>query len=285
MAELANIDSILSHIVPFIEDHTPIPVSFNKWCIVNSSIQHYVISDVHIWKRNTNRIINRLDHIHKHIISSAEWVVHITLLWDLVETLALWWMHPGQIEDMDWPFGKELLFEVVNIFERFLYSIASSGKEVHVHAIPWNHDRMTRTKEDDIDFTGWFIIYHLIKQWVKLAVKSFDIYNSKIGFFDIENIRYIIHHWDNTRIQRSAQEKLVLSHWVIWQWRYNIILSWDKHHAELNEWKDYTTIICPALAWPGKYDIDNNFHSMPWFYTIIENQFKSADVSLHRLPI
>lgn len=51
-------------------------------------------------------------------------------------------------------YGFRLFEQTVHIIERFLISIAQTGKKLHINAIPGNHDRIAKSKDDDIDFTG-----------------------------------------------------------------------------------------------------------------------------------
>jgi len=82
--------------------HKPIPFEFkqlNKQSR-NAGEHHYFISDIHLGKMGTDKIIDRFTQLLEdmRIMSYDAQTIHITCGGDIVETLAQGGMHEGQIE-------------------------------------------------------------------------------------------------------------------------------------------------------------------------------------------
>ena len=89
MKILSNIDYLLSHLSEYVSTYTPIELDFPITPPANPLHKHFVISDIHIGKKDTAAIVRRLDEIHKMIVNSEEANIHITILGDLLETIVL----------------------------------------------------------------------------------------------------------------------------------------------------------------------------------------------------
>jgi hypothetical protein len=249
----------------------------------NEESANYVLTDIHLGKIDTYWVIRRLDAMLQDIVNSKAKTVHITCLWDLVETLAQSGMHAGQIEygtDAKFGYWYDALMNTVTIFEKWLYAIAKSGKKVYFKWLSGNHDRFTQNKEDDHWRTGALVIYEMIKRGVSQLGIEVEYFKERINVFVFDGIQYITHHWD-WNIGNQAPEKLIVSHADFWM--YTVILSGDKHNLKMSEWKNYTQIQVPALAGKGRYDIDMNLHSEPWFVKILRNTYGTVDVIIKRL--
>lgn len=280
----ANFEYRLEMLQKAIVDHEPMELDFEPVEVADDKSQsHYVITDIHLGKTDTLSVVKRLDAVLKDIISSKSKIVHITSLWDLVETLAQWWMHSGQIEygtDPNYGYGFDALMKTVDIFEKWLYEIAKSWKKVYFKGITGNHWRFTQNKDNDQWRSGELVIYEMIKRWVSQLGIDVEYFKERINVFVFDGIQYIMHHWDGNP-WKQRPEQLIVSHANFWM--YTVILSGDKHNLKMSEGKNYTQIQLPALAGEGRYDKDMNLHSLPGYIKVMRNTYDSVDITIKRL--
>lgn len=241
------------------------------------------LTDIHLWKIESDKIIDRLNKIKERAIKSQEKNIDFIIWGDLWECFVQDWMHPWQIEYwMDNKYKKwfELILFIADTLQNFLYDISKSWKNVSLRGLSWNHDRLWVKMENDLIWTAGLTIYELIKRGLQNFDIEIEYFKELVNSFKIWNINYIISHgyWN---FDKKSPESIILEHWDSKE--YNVIVSWDKHHLNIKEWNKYTYIKSPALAWVGKYDKDNWFYSEPGYIEIKENEFKTADVSVKRL--
>lgn len=91
-------------------------------------------------------------------------------------------------------------------------------------------------------------MYNYIKRGVERLEVEFNIIHDKIGSFGIGNIWYVIAHGDGPFQARKAEYNLYTHLPPDRSYTHTVEMSGDKHHAELNEGKGYTRLLCPALA-------------------------------------
>lgn len=280
-----NFDYFIDRIADTIKDYTPcydyVFTEHIMWREI--SREHVVISDIHIGKLETSKIIKRLDAVVQHCINSKADTIYLTCLWDLAEAFTWDWMHSNQIAfGTDHDFGMywfNLLMRVEEIFERMLRFIRSKGKRVIFTGITGNHDRLSMEKERDQERIGWLIVYEMLKRNLN-GIVDVQYFNSHCGSFMMWDINYIIHHWD-WNMDRQQPEKIIVAYGDYS--RYNVILSWDKHTLRANEGKWYTNIKVPALAWVWTYDKSMNLHSETGFVSLVENRYGTVDFTFYRL--
>lgn len=280
----SNMDYYFEKLNEAVDKHIPLELDFEpyqekEW----DTIEHFILTDIHLGKIDTAWVIRRLDAMHNDIVNSKAQTVHITCLWDLVETLSDNGMHKWQLAywtDASYGYGFDALMRTVVIFEKWLASIAKHGKKVYFRGITGNHWRFTQHKEDD-HFRAWeLVIYEMIKRWVSQLAVEVEYFKENIVVFIVDGIQFIMHHWDGN-MSKQKPEQLIVAHAKFWV--YTIILSWDKHNLKISEWKNYTQIQVPALAWQWLYDKDMNLHSEPAYAKIERNQYDTADITIKRL--
>lgn len=241
------------------------PYMIDKKNIKKTDTLYTTITDLHIWKENTDEIIKRLKLFVKDIIEKKENKVVLFILWDLVESVIIWGKHPNIAEHMDWPYWFDLIMKTVNILENVITEIYKSWKDIEVYWIFGNHD--TFDKVDNLDWTAWLVIYEMIKRGIDKLWIKLKYYRKIWNKVTTEDFVFIINHgtWPHTK--KKAQDIL----WEFWDNnKENIILQWDKHHWELqNVSKNGTRILVPALAWQWEYDSRLWVSSMTGF-TIIK---------------
>lgn len=281
-----NLDYFTQRIQEAVQDYVPMyDGSFVEILERHSSnIEHVVISDIHIGKLETNKILNRLGEVADYCVSSPADTIYITCLGDLAEAFTWDGMHSNQIAfGTDHDFGMywfNLLVRVSEIFERMIRFIVEKGwKKVIFTGITGNHDRMSIEKEKDQERVGGLVIYEMLKRWLD-KVATVNYYNSHAATFEADWIHYIIHHWDGN-MDRQQPEKVVITYWNLSA--YNVILSGDKHTLRASEWRNFTNIKVPALAWVGSYDKSMNLHSETWFLVIRTNKHWTVDFEFKRL--
>lgn len=280
---LWNIDYFLEHLRTFITQYEPIKIDFVPEAPKNQDIKHFVMADIHIGKLNTKQVINRINVLHNDIVNSEESIIYLTILWDLVETVAQGGMHPGQIEygmDYQYGFGFDLIMNTVKIFEWFIASLYKHGKKVIVNGITGNHGRMTGAKDMDVRRTAELVIYEMIKRWLANIDVDLKYHEENINTFWHWNLHYIIYHGDGF-VDKQKPEQIIVAHGAIG--KHNILLSGDKHNVKMSEGANFTYIKVPALAGQGKYDKDMNLHSAPGYIQIQENEWGDPNILVRRV--
>lgn len=283
---LWNSNDFLNHLKTFIEWYKPHKVDDIKMKKVDKANKPLVIAltDLHLWKQWSDLVINRLWTIANDIINSGVNKVTIFCVWDLVETLVQWWMHDWQIEAMWDTYWFNLLMKVVNVFERFLLTIRSQWIHIDFYWLSGNHDRMTKDREWDKSRLWWLVIYELIKRWVANAsLINIHIVQDYITTVDVEDIRYIVAHWDMARIPNRKWTDIAWSHWDTTK-SHNVILYWHLHNVSITEEKSITKVWLPWLAGTDKYATKElDLHSEPAYVQIIHNSYWSIDLLIKRL--
>jgi hypothetical protein len=85
---VANFQYQLDMVQEAIAMHEPIALDFVPEHIEGDTEAHFVISDIHFGKTDTNGVIRRMNEIYQEIVANPARVIHITCLGDLVETIA-----------------------------------------------------------------------------------------------------------------------------------------------------------------------------------------------------
>lgn len=277
----------LEHMKTFIEWYKPhkLRTQFEYRPLDNPGTMVIALTDLHLWKKGSDIIEHRLHEIVDNIVSSNVHHVDIFCVWDLVETLVQWWMHDWQIETMWSMYWFDLLMNVVEIFENFLISISECWIEVTFHWLSGNHDRMTKDREWDKARLGWLVIYELIKRWLENFIDSItiNIIQDYITTVDIDNIRYIVAHWDMARIPSRKGSDIAWNHWNNTM-AHNVIMYWHLHNVNITEEKWITKLWLPWLAWTDQYATKElDLHSEPAYVQITHNRHNSIDILIKRL--
>jgi len=236
--------------------------------VYNNGTLYTTITDLHIGKEWTDEIINRLRLFTKEIINRPEKNVKLFILWDLVESVIIGWKHPNVVEKMDWPYWFDLLMKSVSLLENIITEIYKSGKTIEIHWLFWNHDHFD--KQDNLDWTAGLVIYEMIKRWINSLWIKLNYYRDVWNTINTDDFCFIINHWTWPQTRKKPQD-------ILWEFgdnkKENIILQWDKHHAEMNNVsKNWTKLLIPAIAGTGAYDKQLWISSMTWF-TIIKKWY------------
>jgi hypothetical protein len=287
MRDYANFEYRLELLKDAIAEYQQIDITFPKLEKQNSEIVHIVLSDIHFGKIGHEMVVNRFWMTLEYIKSRPESIIYITCLGDLVETLnASTGMHPWQLAygtNQDFGYGFEAILKTRDLFIEYLTEIRNAGKEVYFFGKTWNHDRHTAKKEDDIERSGWLIIYEMLSmafsrsEWVNISYEK-----ERITTTEIDGIVYILHHGDDKFTGRKSTD-------IAWKnaldtTKHTIILSGDIHNGRFTEDKNITRVTCRALAGQGIYDKSLDLHSLPWFLTIKRNAYNLPDVTFNSLP-
>ena len=278
---IANYEYQLNLLQNAIKDYKPRVLNFNRIAPKNNENLTIFMSDIHIWKQNTIEIQKRIDTITNDLLNRNESNINIIWLWDYVETIVEWWMHPWQIEGMDWIYWYDLIMLAVEMLENMFVELYKNWKNVNVIWISWNHDRLTKDNKWDLEKTGWIIIFEMIKRWLQNLNIKIQFLRDEWNAFDLDDFHYIINHWTKNNTSINASKIL----WEYWdKHKHNIIAFWDKHHTELNDVHDNATkIIVPALAGPGEYDKRLALSSYPWYVIVEKNSDNLPNTIIRRL--
>lgn len=253
-----NFEYQLNEFQTVLDNYKPKSFNFNSNTqikINNNDSCDYIITDIHIWKKGTDRIYDDLSKILDSIKSRSEKNINIICLWDIWENFWQVPMHSGQNITMDRQDWFELMLEVADYFIYFLAEIKKTWKNVSFTWIAWNHDRLTSKNEDDIFRSAWLMIYELIKRWLSNTDININYFreNKEQTIFKtvLDNRNYILSHWEYWFNNKKAEDIL----WKYWrQDIFNIILSGHTHEHKQQIWYNFAKIVVAPLAWPGDYD-------------------------------
>lgn len=286
---LSWVDHFLEHLEDYIKTYKPRDFWFREILDKKREYTNEYITvsfwDLHLWKQNTDDVINRVKKLFKLIEKYPQKNVCLIWLWDFFENIVEWWMHPGQIESMDWPYWFELIMLFVNLIEEMIYNLVRSWKEVSFYSVWWNHDRFWKWHNEDIKRTAHLVSVEMIKRGLSNIDAEIRAFKEKTNSFWYWNFHYIINHWDDwfSKKAKSNPEDILWKYWNNSAWIHNIIKFWHEHHWYLWETKDATIIWTPSLAWKWEYDTRLWFFSESWIIVIEENEDNLPDVSFKRL--
>lgn len=266
---LSNYDYLLEHLQEFLKNHKPREIEIITPELKNTDSLLACIADIHLWKKRTNLVKERIFKITSDLIKRPEQNINLFFAWDNMETLARWWMHKGQVESMDWPFEFDLLMQCVEEIETMLLSLYKNWKNVTVYWIGGNHTRFTQNKEDWMNWLGDLLVYEMVSRSVKQIWININILRDTWNTFEIDGIHYIANHWDDNNSAKKPSQ-------ILWekgkQWMPNVILFWDKHHYEqFDTNSDSVKILIPSIAGANEYDEKKLLASYPWYVIITKD--------------
>jgi len=280
---LANIDNFLEHMQSYIEWYKPI--EFNWIRDENNNFTNNTLDvwfwDIHLWKAWSDEVISRIETLMSYLKWRPEKYINLISFWDMVETLVEWWMHPWQIENMDWIYWFDLILQTANILEQLLLWLYKAGKEVRFIWLWGNHDRLWKSNQEDIARTWALMIYELVKRWLKDIDIQIDYIRESHTSIDLGNFNYIIEHGDLSWFPKRKVEDILWKNWIVW--RYNIIMHWHLHNISISETMNATKIGIPGLAWAWEYDSRLDLHSEPWVVLVTKNEQWTPDIMVKRL--
>jgi len=254
MKQAWNFQYQLDNLRNVLENYNPKVVEFKEFVFENSDNKDFVITDLHIGKKNTDRILDDLAKIKQSAIDSPEQNINIICLWDIWENFSQTPMHSWQhiTLDKDIPTNPfDLQLYIAWVFESLLVDLKNANKNVKFIWLTWNHDRVTKSNDDDILRQAWLVIYELIKSRLDKLDIDVKYFRETINTFTTESKHYILSHWEYWFNNKKPQQLL----WDYWrQDRFNIILSWHTHQNKMEVWQNYAKIVVAPLAWSWDYD-------------------------------
>lgn len=269
--KIANIDYELNVIRQFLEQYQPRELNIIREVITNNDEITVLFSDLHIGKMWTDKVLSRIERMTTDIINRPEKKVNLICLWDLFETMAKWWMHPGQVESMEWLYWFDLFKKVIDVFETMLASLYSAGKDIKFYWIGGNHDRFTANKEDWFAWIAALMVYEVIRKSLQNINIEINLLRETWNVLDLQWFRYILHHWDDWANKKKPSQIL----WEKWdREKPNIIAMWDKHHHEaIDPNTNATFALVPWMAWENEYDKKLLLASYPWYMIVAKDYF------------
>ena len=276
---LSSQEAYMEGLSKYIQDYKPRQLDFEVDKLDNNDEIMVLFSDLHIWKMNTDKVLERLQKMWKDIIKRPERKINLICLGDLFETIVQDWMHPNQKNTMDYTDSYEIVMLVVNILEDLIIKLIQQGKEVNFTGLAWNHDRMTMNKDLDQKRLAWLLTYQLIKRGLKDTETKFNILMQKWNKINMMDYNIILHHWDDWATNKNTSQIL----WELWDKnKHNLIIFGDKHHLESKDVADNATkIIVPAMAGANTYDKSLLLSSYPG-YVMIEKDEDGTPMQLIR---
>ena len=277
---LSSHEYFLESLQDYLKTYIPRELNIVQDIINNNDEISVLFSDLHLWKMNTENVLNRINRMTIDLINRPEKNINMICIWDLFETLTKWWMHKWQVESMEWPFWFDLLLKVVNVFETMLASLYKSWKKIKFFWLGGNHDRFTEKSDDSFAWIAAMAAYEMISRWLQNLDMEINLLREEWNVVDLQWFRYILHHGNNGATKKKPSQ-------VLWekgkQWVPNIIAMWDKHHKEeIDPNSDATFLIVPWMAWPNEYDKKLLLSSYPWYVIVAKDYFDNTPATTTR---
>ena len=279
---LANRENQLEHLQEYLKTYKPKKLNFERKEILNNDSVTVWFSDTHIGKNDTEWVIRRIQKMTNIIINRPEKHVNLMFLWDIAETLLEWWYHSGQINEMDWVYGFDLMMQIVEVFEMMLIELYKAWKEVSFTWIGWNHWRSTK-EPWDWQRTNALTIFELIKRWVKSIGVEVKYLRDSINSITLWDYHYIVSHWDNNfaKKAKTKPEEILWKNWD--KEKENLILFWHLHSTYVAETDKWSIIGLPWLAWVWAYDKRLDLKSSAWMVIIEKGDDGLPNILITRL--
>lgn len=279
MSQVWNFEYQLEAIKKAVSNYNPRVFEFPSLTLENSKEKDFIITDLHIWKKNSDRILSDLNKIKEVAINSPEQHINIICLWDLWENFSQTPMHSGQHISLDRniltdPF--ELQIYIADVFYNFLTELRKANKKVKFIWLTWNHDRTTSKNEDDLSRQAGRTIYTILE--VKAAQLDIEVKHFKeaINTFSTEYRNYILSHWEYN-FNKKKPEDILWKYWT--QDKFNLILSGHTHQNKQEVWYNYAKIVVSPLAGPNDYDERLGLKGEVWFTTIKDSEVWGIEIS------
>ena len=276
---LSSQEAYMEGLSKYIQDYKPKELNFEVDKLDNNDEIMVLFSDLHIWKMNTDKVLERLQKMWKDIIKRPERKINLICLGDLFETIVQDGMHPNQKNTMDYHNSYDIVMLVVETLEQLIIKLIQQGKEINFTGLAWNHDRMTMDKKLDQNKLAGLLTYEIIHRGLKDMDVKFNILRKKWNKLDIMDWNIILHHWDDNASNKNTSQ-------ILWELgdknKHNLIVFGDKHHLETKDVADNATkIIVPAIAGANEYDKNLLLSSYSW-YVVIEKDEDGAPIQIIR---
>ena len=277
---MSKVDNFLEHVRDYLVEYKPEKLPEREEVPQNNDSVDVAISDLHIWRWD-DALKERLGKIRDGVLQLKEDNVNIIFLWDMFETLASWWMHKWQLEDMWQVYWFDLLMKGVDLMCEFLTELHKWWKRVSFYWIWWNHDRVVSNASDTHEYLWSLVAFELIKTRLSdLKDTTIEYFRDKITSFETDNFGYAISHKLYKKQQNNFEK-------ILWNAglnsnKHNLVMHGHEHSVNMAEGKNATLIGLPALTWGNQYAKDNDYHSTPGFIVIKERDWL-ADIFLKRL--
>lgn len=250
-----------------IENYSPKEIIFEPIERINTKSADFIVTDLHLWKNNTDAIVESLSLIKQHAIDHEAQNINIICLWDIGENFSQTPMHSGQHINCDVQNPHSLKLYIADIFEDFLIDIRNANKQVRFVGLTWNHDRHTQKREDDILGTAGLDIYEFMKRGLKNLEIEIDYFTETINQLTTETRHYILSHWEFGFNKKKPSD-------LLWQYgdkeKFNVILSWHTHWHKQEVGKNFAKLVVSPLAWEWDYDKRLGLQWETW-YTVVED--------------
>lgn len=282
---LSNIEYFYEEFNEYLSNYKPYNFNYNninKLKIDSNTTKNEVIafSDIHLWVWD-NKIEEYFKNLQKYVTNLNTKQITFVCWWDLIETIIDWWMHPGQVEWMDWVFWFELILKMTKLLKDLIYTTIQSWKNVKFIWIWWNHDRIWRDNKENQERTAALVIYHMLKLEFKETNLVEVTYTSEpLKSFKIWNLNLILSHWEQWK---GKWKDILLEYWRTDC--YNYIIFGHLHHFEGKEINNNATALyLPSFSWQWYFEKKIVVSSQRWFVHIRPSLFykNRFDLSLIR---
>lgn len=259
-------------------------VDYKKLVSKNHSHPVYVSSDYHFWEDDDDILEKRVQSIFADMIEDENSEIIWFSLGDYAETFLEEWMKYWQVNRMktEW---FELVQKITNIFVWNIKNVLDSWKKMKIEWQGWNHDRNWKENSMDRRRLWALIIWEMISLSLKEYIEKWRLIlnNEKwpVNRIVIEEVKTVLmwNHWDWEWAKKNTYELIAL----YWNWNdyYNLILEWDKHHFNVDQWTNFIRMITSSIKRWWQYAKDVIYKdSLPGYIKITFDKYKAPNIQL-----
>lgn len=211
-----------------------------------------------------NRIGQLLEFIQEHRFTEREVgtnpSIKVSFLGDMLNDL-MCNMHKNQIFNQDATEMEQMDLCVQGIVQIITQLLITYKKPLHVYAVPGNHDRLTKNRDEDPNRFAhqllWRIVQAELSAYAKSGAVRFHVKRDTncFGYQVTDNIRVLINHGDS---RAKAQD--ILSIDGMYDAGYKVILEGHRHIRKVQELNGGLLVTTPSLVGPSSYS-DHELHS------------------------
>lgn len=246
------------------QDSTPITIK--ELSTVEEELR-LLCGDFHYW-RTTETVKDNFSALINTAIHSWCNKINLVLMWDLIESPIVTWMHDWQVLDMD-VFGIKQALWCIDMIAGGIKFLLWNNKQVEIFWLNGNHVRMSKSRDWDPER----IVGSMMYETLKYIFPDIPITYSPDWILtkETEYCNFILAHGDNW-FNQKPDAQIMASLWVYG--KLNIIASGHWHTSQMTQGNWYVRLQIPSINTQSEYEKHKFISkSRPWYVLLEERKW------------